>query len=452
VLTRAAQAVRAEDPLAHPVSAAAWAAALSLTQPGGEAPQGVLDILALDEPTVRAVAASLGAGMVPAAIRDGRVLRMELDRFGESGGAARPVRDLVAGARAVVTGGSGALGRQLVAWLEEEGASSVASVSRRGLGGARAGIARVAVRDCRGDVAADALADLLRDGGQDPADFDMVFHLAGVDGSAANGLSRDGAAAVFGAKAGAIERLKGLIDGARKPLHIVLFSSLAALRGSQGQVAYSAANAAAAAALKRMVQGTPHRATVVHFGPWDGAGMAAAAELDAIFKWKGIERVAPEIALRALGLVLSAGHGESVIAQFPEARAAAAPAGAGLLTAEPVEGPSDALLSLRDIAPEDRRAVLVSQLRVMIAEVLETDVDEVDVAANLYDLGFDSLMAVELRNKLSEDYAIEVGLVILMDAQTIESVVDRLLPIVDRALRQEPRAEAALLREEAEIL
>jgi len=412
----------------------------------------VLDVDDMDERTVRAIAASLACGMLPAAIRGGGIFRMALEPFGESDGAAKPARDLLAGCRAVVMGGSGALGSQLVSWLEEEGASAITAVSRSGMRGGRAGIVRVAVKYCLADVAAESIEDVLRDCGQDPDDFDTIFHLAGVDRSEGNGVTQESIASAFSPKLGAIERLRGLLESSQKPRHVVLFSSLAALRGSQGQTAYSAANAAAAAALKRMVRDTPHRATIVHFGPWDGAGMAAAPELDAIFELKGIERVAPEIALRALGLMLSGGHDESVIAQFPEQRAVSSPVEENPAETRQEGKRSKVLNSLHDVAAEDRRAVLVSRLQVLIAEALETEIDEVDAGTNLYDLGFDSLMAVELRNQLSEVYAIEVGLVVLMDAQTIDSVVDRLMPIVEKALEQAAQAESEPLAEEAEIL
>lgn len=452
VLTRSAQAVLKDDGLPDPVAAAAWSAAASLTQFGGQTPQGVLDVDNTDERTAQAIAASLASETLPAAIRGGGVFRMELEPFGESSGSAKSPGDLLAGGRAVVLGGSGALGRELVSWLEEEGASAVTSVSRNGMRGPRAGIARVAVKDCRADVAVDPIEDALRDCDQDPDAFDTIFHLAGVDRSEGDGVTRESVASVFAPKLGAIENLRGLLDHAKRPLHIVLFSSLAALRGSQGQVAYSAANAAAAATLRRMVRDTPHRATIIHFGPWCGAGMAAAPELDAIFELKGIERLAPENALRALGLVLSGGHDEVVIAQFPEQRAGSASAAADLAGPKQEGQRSKDLDTLHHIAPKERRAALVSRLQVLIAKALEIEIDEVDARTNLYDLGFDSLMAVELRNKLSEVYDIEVGLVVLMDAQTIDSVVDRLMPIVERALDQAVPEKRESLTEEAETL
>ena len=451
VLTRSAQAVLEVDGCPHPVSAAAWSAAFSLTQFGGETPQGVIDVDNTDESSVQAIAASLASEILPAAIRNGDVFRMELEPFGKSADSAKPVRDLLTGCRAVVLGGSGALGSKLISWLEEEGASAITSVSRSGMHGSRGGIARVAVQDCVADVAVELIEDMLRDCGEDPDNFDTIFHLAGIDRSELDGLTEESVASVFAPKLGAIKSLRGLIENAQKPLHVVLFSSLAALRGSQGQAAYSAANAAAAA-LKRIVHGTQHRATIVHFGPWDGEGMAAAPELDAIFKLKGIERVAPEVALRALGLMLAGGHDESVIAQFPERLAVPAQVDGTAAGAKQDNEESEALNSLRDIAPEERRAALVSRLQVMIAEALETDIDEVDAGTNLYDLGFDSLMAVELRNKLSEEYAIEVGLVVLMDAQTIDSVANRLMPIVEKALEQMTQAEPKSLADEMEIL
>lgn len=452
VLTNSAQRVLESDMLSNSVSASAWAAAASLTQLGGGSPQGTIDIDIMDASTVRAIVAILASENLPAAIREGNVFQMELKPFGKNTDTTKPVREMLAGCRAVVLGGHGALGSQLVSWLEEEGAESVTCLSRSGARGGRHGIPRAAIQDCRADISAEAIEDVLRDAGQDPTDFDFVFHLAGVDTPDTDGITQDAVASVFGPKLGGIENLHRMLENSNRPMHVVLFSSLAALRGSQGQVAYSAANSSAAAALKKMIHGTPHRATIIHFGPWAGDGMAAAPQLDAVFKFKGIERISPEVALRALGLMLAGGHEESVIAQFPEACDNTAVEEANEAKTKREIEKSGALSSLQGMTWDECRAALVSRLQVLIAEALETEIGEVDAETNLYDLGFDSLMAVELRNQLSEEYAIEVGLVVLMDAQTIGSVADKLMPIVQRALEQGPQAEREIVTEELEVL
>jgi len=190
--------------------------------------------------------------------------------------------------------------------------------------------------------------------------------------------------------------------------------------------------------LRRLTAGTPHKATIIHYGPWAGGGMAMAPELDAILQAKGVNRIAPEVALRALGLSLVTNRSEVVIASLVdhlpthEHRSATAPSVLAKLAKPPVVSP--ALLELRDVDPAMRRSQMIERLRNVIAEALELDSAEVEGDVNLYDLGFDSLMAVELRNTLTEEFGIEIGLVVLMDAKTIVEVVDRLLPLFDAAL------------------
>lgn len=455
VVTRNAQRISDQDPMPSAVSAAAWAAAASQTQLGGSADQGVIDVDQIDKRTASTIADCLASEMLPAAIRAGEVFQMGLTSAEASIETGTPISEQLAGTKSVVLGGSGALGSNLISWLEEEGSSAIASVSRGGLREGRAGVARAKLDDCIADAGTEPVANVLQSSGLNPDDYDTIFHLAGVDKPELDGVTSDSVAEAFAPKLGAAEQLRSILQGAEKPVHVVFFSSLAALRGSQGQTAYSAANAATSAALKNLVRDTPHKVTVVHFGPWGGDGMAAASQLDAIFKLKGVERLQPQIALRALGLVLATGKEETAIVQFPdqaEQPMTDASSASVIVELDPKETESAALQSLHDIPQDQRRDALVSRLQVMIAEALETEVEEVDAATNLYDLGFDSLMAVELRNQLSEEYAIEVGLVVLMDAQTIDDVVDRLMPIVEKALEQETVEEAESYSEETVIL
>ena len=89
----------------------------------------------------------------------------------------------------------------------------------------------------------------------------------------------------------------------------VLFSSVAALLGSPGQAAYSAANGALdglAAAWR--CDGTP--VTSIQWGAWAGAGMAArVAGTAARVRELGLGLIEPGQGLRALNAVLHSGHG-----------------------------------------------------------------------------------------------------------------------------------------------
>ena len=169
----------------------------------------------------------------------------------------------------LVTGGTGALGQQLVAlardpWCQTRHRRRSPAAGTRGTRCRPAG--RVA------DVAdAAAMAHVLA---RIEPPLKGVFHLAGVldDGV----LAAQTAARferVLDAKLGGA----AILDRLTRPLgldHFVLFGSLAGIAGAPGQANYAAANAAlAGVAQARRAAGSA--ALLVDWGAWAGAGMAA---------------------------------------------------------------------------------------------------------------------------------------------------------------------------------
>lgn len=439
VLMQEGQQVTHEDPLPDPVAASAWAAAGSLTSfvaPGNSGPIDLDNLI--DAKTALGIAKALANGMTSCAIRDGRIFKMGYQNAGKPDAAAiRELSSVGFAESALVLGGTGALGSTLAAWLGEEGATDVVAISRRGDAAMVSQGHRIPVQYCKGDVSHQQIEKILAAHDLDPDRFGMVFHLAGVDLPEAEGVTPELLQAVFGPKLGGLQNLGTFFRG-DTPKHFILFSSLSALRGSQGQIAYSAANAATAAMLRRLTAGTPHKATIIHYGPWAGGGMAMAPVLDAILQAKGVSRIAPEVALRALGLSLITGRGEVVIASLagnlPMQESPTSTAQSIFVDLAEAPVASSALAELRDMDPAIRRQQMIERLRNVIAEALELQAAEVEEDVNLYDLGFDSLMAVELRNTLTDEFGIEIGLVVLMDAKTVVEVVDRLLPLFVAAL------------------
>jgi SAM-dependent methyltransferase len=98
---------------------------------------------------------------------------------------------------------------------------------------------------------------------------------------------------------------------------------------------------------------------------------------------------------------------------------------------EPEALPADDLmLRLREALPDERKEILLDLVRGHVVGVLRLDADEApDRKARLMDLGVDSLMAVELRGRLSLSLNLERKLpaTLIFDYPTIEAITDYLL-------------------------
>ncbi|MEV0570858.1 beta-ketoacyl reductase, partial [Dactylosporangium sp. NPDC050588] len=400
----------AAGPVHAPAQAAMWGlgrtAALEHPQLWG----GLVDVSGHpDAEAVERVLATVAAAVEDqVAVRPGRTLVRRLS--GAAAGPAwkaetwRPEGDVW------VTGGTGGVGTHLARWLSGRGARRLVLLSRRGP--AAPGAADlVAELEARGttatvvacDVADRAqLADLLDRVGPPSA----VFHAAGVldDGVLAS-LTTDRLETVLAAKADAARHL----DELTRDLNLdafVLFSSVAGAVGAAGQGNYAAANAYLdALAAHRHAAG--RRALAVAWGAWAATGMADG--LDAA----GIRPMAPEAALEALGTVLDRGDVTALIADI-DRRAFTARFTAGrpspLLTelaggdSAPVGGSAEVPLTQQwaVLDPAEQQEALLDLVRTHAAVVLgHSGPDRIDPDRPFQELGFTSLSAVELRNRLA---------------------------------------------------
>ncbi|WP_455754813.1 type I polyketide synthase, partial [Streptomyces prasinus] len=330
-----------------------------------------------------------------------------------------PVRSWQPGSTVLITGGTGGIGRHLAHHMADRGARRLVLTGRRGpdAPGARELAAELTARGVETIVAAcdvtdrDQVAALLA---EHPAD--TVIHAAGVPQATA---LADCDEAEFAAVAAAkTEGARHLDELAGDVGTFVLFSSGAGVWGGAGQAAYAAGNAVLdALALDRRARGLP--ATAVAWGGWAGGGMAddghAAAELGR----RGLHAMEPRLALAALDQALDADETCLTVADIDWARftpgytaARARPlimdipeAGAALVTAPArADGPGEAD-ALRDallaLSGPQRTQHLLDLVREHAAAALGyADAAGIEAGRAFRDLGFDSLMAVDVRNRL----------------------------------------------------
>ncbi|MFU0240847.1 type I polyketide synthase, partial [Streptomyces scabiei] len=330
----------------------------------------------------------------------------------------------------LVTGGTGGIGGHVARRLAREGAEHLVLAGRRGAAapGVAALVAELEQAGARVTVAACDLADRaetaalverLRAAGDTPR---AVFHAAGtVSDTRTDDCTPAQLHAELAAKADGADHLDAIL--ADEPLDaFVLFSSIAGTWGSGGQAAYAAANAHLdALAARRRAQG--RTALSVAWGPWEGTGMADG-DAGAGLRRQGLAGLRPDTALTALRQALDTGRTEVVVAEvdwrrFVPVFTSGRPSrllGTLRETAtapEPLEGGTSAGTA----APEDHAGRWRDRLTALpdaegdrlLVELITTEAAailghesarRVDPERPLRDIGFDSITAVELRNRL----------------------------------------------------
>ncbi|MGK5728821.1 type I polyketide synthase, partial [Streptomyces sp. URMC 124] len=381
---------------------------------------GLIDLpTALDERAAGRIAAvlnqSAGAAEDQVAVRASGVFTARLTHA--RSGAGRP---WTARGTVLVTGGTGALGGHVARWLAGAGAEHLVLAGRRGAdapgaAGLRAELeelgARVTLAAC--DVAdRDAVAALLAE-----HPVTSVFHAAGAEQFGAfDELTPADFARTLAAKARGAAHLDELL-GDRELDAFVLFSSIAGVWGSGMQTAYAAANAFLdGLAARRRAKGLT--ATAIAWGPWADGGMVTDADEEHLRR-RGVVTLPAALAVTAVQRALDCddtaavvadidwerfigpftlGRPSALLSELPEVRRAgtAAPAADAATGAAPLAARLAAL-------PEARRTeTLIDLVRAHVAAVLgHSSAAEVEPDRAFKDLGFDSLTAVELRNKVN---------------------------------------------------
>jgi aryl carrier-like protein len=295
-----------------------------------------------------------------------------------------------------------------------------------------------------------------------------VIHLAGVvDDGVLAGQTWDRFSAVLGPKVAGGWTMHDLAasSGAR---HLILFSSAAAILGSPAQSAYAAANAFLdALAGFRRARGLP--AVSINWGAWAEAGMAARVEASGKRRVLGeLRPMTPEQCLNALPALLAGGTHHAAVIAFDRdkldgesGRRLRTLLGAGSTpSSQPVESaPARPFGESLSTLPRPRaRALVLDHLRQLTTGVLGLSPTHfVDEHQPLMKIGLDSLMALELRNKVGESFGRSFSATLLFDHPTLAALADLLVPPVSPVPVVEQRDELlddieALSDEEAERL
>ena len=448
IVTRGAMRIVAEDASVEPVPAMLWGFGRSAAIETPAVWGGLIDLepgadrqdLAEASSLVDAILRSDSESQI--GIRRGRHFVPRLDRFaGESGAAnAIPVK---ADATYLITGGTGMLGLTMARWLvERRGARHVVLASRRG--DASAASDSIAALEAAGARIAIVAADVSR-----PADIRRVLQridrempaLAGVvhcAGVLTDGILGQMDEPAFTSVTAPKVRGAWVLHEQTKSLPLdffLLHSSLLSLTGSAGQANYTAANAFLDSLVDfRRAQGLP--AMAVNWGPWAGSGMAASAGArgESMWRQRGVTLIDAETGFGALDALFDHPVDHAAVAicdwrryvdhlpvrsRFLDALAAAIPRASS-------DNAGDLQQRLSTAPPEDRRRLLLDVLRQQLGKELGFAGD-LDIRQPLEQLGVDSLMSVNLANRLETSLGVRVPVIKLMKSPSLEGLADDLL-------------------------
>ncbi|MDR3662935.1 MAG: type I polyketide synthase, partial [Mycobacterium sp.] len=342
----------------------------------------------------------------------------------------------------LITGGLGAIGLHMASYLAQLGAGDIVLTSRR----SPDADAQKAINDiterykCQihvfaADVGEESEVEALL--GRIRAELSPlagVVHLAGVlDDALLGQQDLESFRTALAPKAYGAYHLHRLTRDDDLDLFIVS-SSVSALFGPPGQANYATANALLDGLVaQRRARGLP--ATGINFGPWARGGMASSAAAAANISAQGLIPLDPSAALRALAEVIANGTGQATVIKANWQRAAKVLGSSRppmlelvLPSAVPdVTGDSEMLKQLMEIP--------VSQRTGFVAEFLQREVQNFlrlaqppAATSRFLDLGTDSLMAVELRNRLHSQFGgkFTINATAVFDYPTIGELAEHL--------------------------
>jgi thioesterase domain-containing protein/NADP-dependent 3-hydroxy acid dehydrogenase YdfG/acyl carrier protein len=457
VLTRGAVAVRPGEELQGLAQAGVW----GLVRAAQSEHPGRLTLVDLDdgESSPAAIeAAALATDETQLAVRGGEVLAPRLERVASPAGGDPHEGDERKGEEAregriegtvLITGGTGGLGAQVARHLvAEHGARRVLLASRRGREAPGAAELEAELVQAGADVRIEACDVTARDelerlveSVSEESPLRMVVHAAGVlDDGVIESLTPQRVEGVLAPKVAGAWYLHELTERLELSA-FVLFSSAAGVFGGPGQGSYAAANTFLdALAAYRRARELP--ATSMAWGLWEqedgmagslGAAdrsRAARAGVIALSAEQGLElfdrgRGLEEALLLAVQLDAAALRAQAGMGWVPPLlrglvrvplRSPTAPAGGSL--AQRLEG----------VPAEQREDTVLELVRAEVAAVLgHASAEAVEAQRPFNELGFDSLAATELRNRLLAITGLQLPATIVFEAETPAALARELL-------------------------
>lgn len=390
------------------------------------------------------------------AVRNGQLLAARLVRA-----AAPQATKLVLNGNGsyLVTGGLGGLGLKIGEWLARQGAGLVVLQTRRTWPSEVKDEAREVVKGIRRIEAAGCRVKVQTADVADEASMKALFSTLAADGLPVRGIvhcavemsqcpvrefSGPLLSSMFAAKIAGTSVLDRLARDASCDW-FVMFSSTTALLGVAGLGHYAAANQFMdALAVQRRADGLP--TVSINWGTWELMRVASDEDRER-FAAAGLRPLDVETALAAMARAIGSGRPAHVVADIDwstlkplyEARRRrpflmrVEHGGVSRETAPvPTDGGIRATLA-KAPSSDQRRSLLEDYLSSTVAAVLGTN-GTVSPDRGFFDMGMDSLMAVELRSRLERELGLELPSTLTFNYPSVVALTD----MIDGELRATP--------------
>ena len=347
----------------------------------------------------------------------------------------------------LVTGGLGGFGARTAQWLAEKGARHLLLLSRRGLDAPEAELTKarltamgVSVRAVSCDVTdLDALDRTLKSMRDVMPPLRGVVHAAMViDDGLIRDLDAERIRKVFAPKILGALYLDELTRD--DPLDFfVLYSSATTLFGNPGQASYVGANRLLEVlAERRRLAGRP--ALSISWGAIDDAGyLARNNEIkDALQTRMGGAALTAAEALDVLEQLLLTDRSGLGVLDFdwnalkrflPSAESPRFAELARLAdsTSSDVEDLEEVQRWVAELTTEELTALFTDLMKQEVGEILRLAPERIDENRSVYDIGMDSLMAMELVAAVEARFGVSLPLMALSEGPTLAKLVDRIV-------------------------
>ncbi len=333
----------------------------------------------------------------------------------------------------VLIGGHGGIGGSVVRWLVNRGVKHIVIVGRRHTNSSEA---LDFLKEQKKNGVSFRVINFPQNGRYDVADLELdslerpvgaIFHLAGTTADKSlEAMSWTEFSGLFDSKVQIADGLMRYSD-THPEVPIIFFSSFVSVAGSEGQANYASVNAY----LDALASMGRANITSLGWGPWDGEGMAGRLEKGQRqnLQAQGVDLISPARAMSVFNDIEFLNGGHQIIAPINWKRWISRDPIFSELTYDVEYESSDRhfLTMIRKHPVNQRKTLMADHLRARVSSILLLDAGEINLNDRLFDLGVDSLIAMQLKSKLQQDLGVPLGSTLLFDFPTVDRLAHYLV-------------------------